>query len=77
MRARFFDFSDRIAQESRLFISGLVSPGDTSIAIGPIVLPDKPGDYRLMLDFVCDGISEFPRTDDQAGQGFETTLSVQ
>ncbi|MEM7062881.1 MAG: hypothetical protein AAF572_06935 [Cyanobacteria bacterium P01_B01_bin.77] len=62
VRARFFSSdstNNNIVHEARLFISGPVSSGATSIGIGEIVIPKKPDEYEIVFDLVSEGVAEF------------------
>ena len=59
----FFDSENqpvriRAGQRSRLYIAGMPQPGETVTAIGRVNFPQKPGDYRLVLDLDIGGVKE-------------------
>jgi hypothetical protein len=51
-----------------------VSPGQATVAIGVIKLPEASGTYRLKLDLILEEIADFPALD---GSGYGVNLVVQ
>ncbi|MGD1896504.1 MAG: hypothetical protein ACFB16_06055 [Phormidesmis sp.] len=60
VRLKLIDSSGNIAQEDRLYIAGMILPGETVPAKATVSFSVDPGKYRLVLDFVSEGIAEFP-----------------
>lgn len=65
VRGRFFDLDNNQISEVRLFISGNPKKNELTNAIGYINFPQEPGRYKLVLDLIAEGISEFPKTDNK------------
>lgn len=56
---KFFDNRNLLVSESRLFISGTVGPQEETTAIGFITFPTEPGNYRLSLELIAEGLGGF------------------
>jgi len=59
----FFDSENqpvriKTGQRSRLYIAGTPQPGETVTAVGRVVFPQKPGDYKLVLELGVGGIKK-------------------
>lgn len=48
----------KAGQRSRLYIAGMPQPGETAMAIGRVNFPQKPGDYKLVLDLGVGGVKK-------------------
>lgn len=48
----------KTGQRSRLYIAGTPQPGETVTAIGRVIFPQKPGDYKLVLELSVGGIKK-------------------
>lgn len=57
--------------ESRLFISGNPSSGETAMAIGEIFLPRIPGTYQVRFSLITEGLSEMQLHSPMAGVTIE------
>jgi len=61
VRAKFFDETGKEAEtvyENKLFVSGMPKAGDSATAIGSIIFPKEPGDYKLVFDMAIQGMKE-------------------
>lgn len=59
----FLDESDqavriKVGARSRLYVSGMPKPGETVMAIGRVVFPPQPGNYRMVLELGVGGIQQ-------------------
>lgn len=45
-------------KQDNLYISGRPQPGERATAIGQIIAPTKPGDYRVVLWLIAEGLEE-------------------
>ena len=62
------------AEHQLLVLADRVSPGQATVAIGVIKLPEASGTYRLKLDLILEEIADFPALD---GSGYGVNLVVQ
>ncbi|MEQ9483184.1 hypothetical protein [Coleofasciculus sp. F4-SAH-05] len=64
VRVVFYDIQDNLVKESYLYVSGLVSQGETTQAIGTVVIPEQPGVYKMVFELVSDHNVMFPENSD-------------
>ncbi|MGB6295171.1 MAG: glycosyltransferase family 39 protein [Rivularia sp. (in: cyanobacteria)] len=62
LRGNLYNSDNQKISELRLYVSGLTKKDESANAIGLIDLPKESGKYKLVFDFVAEGIAEFPKT---------------
>lgn len=60
LRGRFYDAHNIKINEIRLYVSGTPQKNELTHAIGSVTFPKQPGIYKLILEFIAEGIGDFP-----------------
>ena len=60
VKVSFYNTQENLVQESDLYVSGRISKGETTQAIGTVVSPEQPGVYDMILELVSHNNVDFP-----------------
>jgi hypothetical protein len=60
VQALLLDAKGQVLEERWLFISGILKPGERTIAMGDLFMPLRPGKYTLKFALVAEGIGNIP-----------------
>lgn len=80
IQVQFFDSANQkveTGQKGFLYVSGTPKPGRTAKAIGAIVFPPKPGEYRMVLDFTVQGMGAFHKNAKHPPYAFNVEVIAQ
>jgi hypothetical protein len=68
VRSRFYDTSNQLVKEQFLYVSGTPKQKEIAKAFASISFPEQPGTYKLIFELIAQGVSEFPKNDNNPDQ---------
>ncbi len=61
----FYNDKNQRMNETRLYFDASAKPQDTGEAIGEVIFPNTPGDYRLVFNLIAEAVGEFSLSNPQ------------